>query len=170
MLDRMKVWAGSRLRPVSLGVVEEWLRETSRLYNGAHIVGDPWQAIGMFQRLRGAGVKVNEFTFSQGSIGKLAVTLHTAIRDHHLALPDDEDLIDELANIRLRETSPGVYRLDHDPDKHDDRGIALSLAAQRILEAAPPRGHAHIRFYPRTPGATWSAPSLNSWGTPAVSW
>ena len=35
---------------------------------------------------------------------------------------------DELANVRLRETSPGVYRMDHDPDKHDDQAIALALA------------------------------------------
>jgi hypothetical protein len=47
-------------------------------------------------------------------------------------LPDDEALIDELANLRLRETSPGVLRIDHLPDKHDDRGIALALAAYRL--------------------------------------
>src|SRR5207249_3043647 len=60
--------------------------------------------------------------------------LHALIRDRALALPDDPELIDELANVRLRETSPGVFRIDHDPDKHDDRAIALSLAAQHLIE------------------------------------
>ena len=54
---------------------------------------------------------------------------YNLIRSHRLALPRDDDLIDELMNVRLRETSPGVYRMDHDPGRHDDRAIALALAA-----------------------------------------
>ena len=109
--SRSTAWKSGRglpARPVDFGVVEEWLRETSRCYNHATIEGDPWQAIGMYQRLRAAGVRVNEFTFSQSSIGKLATTVYTAIRDHHIALPPDEALLDELANVRLRETSTPV--------------------------------------------------------------
>ena len=56
--------------------------------------------------------------FSVQSVGRLASTLTLLIRNYALALPDDPD---ELANLRLRETSPGVLRIDHDPDKHDDR-------------------------------------------------
>ena len=37
---------------------------------------DPWQAIAMVQRLRSRGVPVEEFTFSQPSVGRLAVALH----------------------------------------------------------------------------------------------
>ena len=134
-LDRMAVWSGTRATPVDLGAVEAWLLEAATKYR-ARIVGDPWQAVGMFQRLRSQGVQVEEFTFSQQSIGRLATTLHLAIRDHHLALPPDEELIDELANVRLRETSPGVLRMDHDPDKHDDRAIALALGVQAVLGGA----------------------------------
>ena len=36
------------------------------------------------------------------------------------------------AESRLRETSPGVFRLDNDPDKHDDRAVALALAAHAL--------------------------------------
>jgi len=54
-------------------------------------------------------------------------------------LPDDPELIDELANLRLRETSPGVLRIDHDPDKHDDRAIALALAAHRLAQVTWPQ-------------------------------
>ena len=92
----------------------------------------------MCQRLRVSGVVVTEYAFSQQSIGRLATTLHTTIRDHHLALYDDDELVDELANVRLRETSPGVLRMDHDPDKHDDRAIALALAVQEIVGTALP--------------------------------
>jgi len=30
-------------------------------------------------------------------------------------------------------TSPGVYRLDHDHGRHDDRAIALALGAEHLL-------------------------------------
>jgi hypothetical protein len=71
------------------------------------------------------------------SVGRLASTLHLLLRNRRLALPDDPELLEELANVRLRETSPGVLRMDHDPSRHDDRAIALALAAHRLLERAP---------------------------------
>lgn len=44
---------------------------------------------------------------------------HRLLRDHHVALPDDPDLIDELANVRPLETAPSNYRIDHDSSEHD---------------------------------------------------
>jgi hypothetical protein len=45
--------------------------------------------------------------------------------------------------VRLRETSPGVLRMDHDSGRHDDRAIALALACHRLVargeESAPMR-------------------------------
>jgi hypothetical protein len=84
----------------------------------------------------GSWGRVEEFTFSAQSVGRLASTLTLLIRNRALALPPDEELLSELANLRLRETAPGVYRIDHDPDKHDDRAIALALAAQRLAATA----------------------------------
>jgi hypothetical protein len=89
------------------------------------------------QRLRSRGVQCDEFTFSSSSVGRLASTLHLLLRNRRLVLPDDPELLEELTNVRLRETSPGVLRMDHDPDKHDDRAIALALAAHRLLERTP---------------------------------
>jgi len=135
VLDRLEVWTPSRVNPVDLTVVEEWIALASRQYR-AHVVIDPYQAVAMTQRLRSKGVGIDEFTFSQQSVGRLAMALHTTIRDHRLAIPDDAELIDELVNVRLRETSPNVYRLDHDPDRHDDRAIAMSLAVLHLTADA----------------------------------
>jgi hypothetical protein len=55
-------------------------------------------------------VSMEEFTFSSASVGRLASTLHLLLRNRRLALPDDPELLEELANVRLRETSPGVIR------------------------------------------------------------
>ena len=139
VLDRIQVWAGSTDNSVRLSDVEAWLSQAVDAYNHARIVIDPWQAVGMAQRLRGRGVAVQEFNFTSASVGRLASALHQLLRNRALALPNDEALLDELANVRLRETTPGVYRLDHDPDQHDDRAIALGLAANQLLSRPVPR-------------------------------
>jgi hypothetical protein len=97
-------------------------------------VVDPYQAVHLAQRLRADGIRVEEFTFSSQSVGRLAVTLFRLLRDRLLVLPADEALADELVNARLRETAPGVYRIDHDADRHDDRVISLALVAHRLAE------------------------------------
>lgn len=140
IVDRIGHWKGSRERPVQLSVVEEWVEEVSRRYNRARVRFDPYQAVHLAQRLKRAGITVEEFTFSGSSVGKLASALLQLIREHSLALPDDPDLLDELRNVRLRESSPGVHRLDHDRGKHDDRVISLALAASLLLERGAPRG------------------------------
>ena len=137
VLDRMITWTPHGGQRVSLVEVEEAIFQAARSF-GAPITMDVWQAVGMAERLRARGLFVEEFVFSQQSVGRLALTLHNLIKNHALAIPDDQELIDELANVRLRESAPGVYRMDHDPDKHDDRAIALALAAQWLLQVPAP--------------------------------
>ena len=68
------------------------------------------------------------------------MTLHLLLREHRLALPDDAELLEELATVRLRESTPGVYRLDHDASGHDDRAVSLALAALALTERPEGRG------------------------------
>lgn len=133
VLDRMGVWSGSRLKPVRIESVETWLEQAARSYGGARILLDPWQTVGTAQRLRGRGLQVEEFAFTAQSVGRLAGTLYGLLRDRNLALPDDDELIAELAHVRLRETSPGVFKMENDPARHDDRAVALALAATELL-------------------------------------
>jgi phage terminase large subunit-like protein len=135
-LDRLLVWQGSRLRPVKLDDVEAAVLDASRRYNRASVRLDPWQAVGLGQRLTEQGVTVDEYAFGAQSVGRLASTLHMLLRNRRVSLYEDAELLDELATVRLKETSPGVLRMDHDPDKHDDRAIALALAALAIVEGA----------------------------------
>lgn len=133
VVDRIAVWAGNRLKPVSLREVTDWVYQAAVDYS-APVAFDPYQAAQLSQELRAQGVLTEQFTFSSSSVGRLATTLHHLLREKALAIPRDQELIDELVNVRLRETSPGVFRLDHDRGKHDDRAIALALAAHHLID------------------------------------
>ncbi len=139
VLDRMHVLQGSRSRPVELASVEALVAEAWAGYGRPRVTTDPWQAVGLAQRLRGRGVAVDEFAFSSSSVGRLARVLHVLLRDQRVALPDDEQLLEELSNVRLVETGPGLLRLNHDPGRHDDRAIALALAALPVVQAGAER-------------------------------
>jgi phage terminase large subunit-like protein len=136
VLDRMQVWQGSKVKPVELAQVEEWLATAHEEFNRGQVIVDPWQAVGMVQHLRQRRVRVETFNFGAQSVGRLAATLYTLLRDGLLALPPDAELLDELRSVRLRENSAGVVRLDHDSRGHDDRAIALALAAHHLAERA----------------------------------
>jgi phage terminase large subunit-like protein len=157
IVDRVQAWAGSRAKPVQLADVGDWLDYVAHEYGGATVVFDPHQAVELTQRLAARGVRVERFDFTAGSVGRLTLTLYQLLRSRSLALPDDPDLIGELANVRLRETSPGTYRLDHDPDKHDDRAIALALAAHHLVERSGKRSGGSVAGVIRRygPGGGW---------------
>lgn len=138
----------------------------SREYNGAPAHADPFQAVGLLQRLRARGVRASEFTFSAQSVGRVANALHLALRNRLILLPDDQDLRSELGRVRLRESAPGVVRLDHDRGDHDDQAVAIAIAVsvlqgearvgagfmaayKRELEARGPQAPAALRSLPR---------------------
>jgi hypothetical protein len=138
VVDRQQVWQGTRAHPVDLSVVEAACFEAAKGY-GARLIFDPWQSVHLAQRLRARRVKVDEFTFSSASVGRLALTLYRLLRDGALDLPDDDALVDELSSVVLRESQPGQYRIDTTGDGHDDRVISLALVAQK-LASEPTRG------------------------------
>jgi hypothetical protein len=142
VVDRQETWAGSKASEVELGEVEAVAEEAFRGYR-CPIFLDPWNAAQLRQNLRRRGVRVQDFTFSQQNIGRLAVTLYRLLADGHLDLPNDPELVDELASVKLIERSPGVWRLDHDQGAHDDRAISLALAAYHLV-SAPQRGRLHF--------------------------
>jgi phage terminase large subunit-like protein len=134
VVDRKQTWRGSRESPVDLDEVREWILDTCRRYRDVRVVADPHQAFLLTQQLRKEGVPVDHFQFTQGSINRLVVRLLVAIRNHALALPNDPDLLRELARVRVKESSPNLLRLDHDRREHDDLVIALALALDKLHE------------------------------------
>jgi phage terminase large subunit-like protein len=133
VIDRQHVWQGTRDRPVSLPDVEAFLRELHLGYHRCKMIFDPYQAAHLAQRLRADGVTVTDFTFSSASVGRLAATLYRALRSRSVLLPADAELAAELVSVRLRESAPGVFRIDHDAGQHDDRVVSLAMVVQALI-------------------------------------
>jgi phage terminase large subunit-like protein len=134
VVDRLARWRGSKRSPVRLSDVEAWVEQASRDYHGAAVHADPYQAVGLIQRLQSRGVRAQEFVFSAQSVGRVAQALHLALRNRLIWLPRDDELLAELGTVRLRETAPGVVRLDHDSGQHDDQAVALGIAVSVLLD------------------------------------
>jgi hypothetical protein len=135
-VDNLKVWRGTRLRPVQLAEVEEWITTVSTLYNRAEVHCDPSEARGMLQRLSARGIRAQAFLFTTQSVGRLGQALHLALKNGLLWIPKDEALLEELARVRLIPTGIGQARLDHDSGKHDDMAVSIGIVTALLLEGS----------------------------------
>jgi Phage Terminase len=134
--DRLEAWVPRAGRQVDLGEVESWIMQASRDYGGAMIVGDPYQAVAMCQRLRDCGHQVKAVQFTAQANSRRAQMLLRLVRDHALNLPADENLRRELLSLRLTErASPGTLKLTTDGSSagHYDRVTAVMLGAEELL-------------------------------------
>jgi len=134
VLDRLVVFEGTRADEVKLAEVEAAMVELWSTYGKPRVRLDPWQAIGLAQRLRARGISVEEWSYTPQRYGAIASVLYALFRDGLIDIYDDAELVDELANVRLKETLPGLVRVEHDPGRHDDRAVALGMAATALVE------------------------------------
>ncbi|MDQ6807519.1 MAG: hypothetical protein M3065_21795 [Actinomycetota bacterium] len=133
VLDRLQCWRGSRARPTDYGEVEAYTLQAHGRF-GFTLRLDPWQGLGLAQRLRAGGVHAEEFTFSAASKQRLASTLLSTINAGNLALYEAEGLREELLALRLAQSASGAWSFDHRAGGHDDMAVAISLMTVALLE------------------------------------
>lgn len=155
VVDAVKVFApeAKRAVEVKLREVRDFLIATARRYNRARIIYDPSQARLMNEDLRASGLQTTQWDFHPKSNSKIALSLHSAIANGLVELPDNDELVDELSHVRLRESNPNVYRLDHDPDRHDDMAVALAMVTHDLI--------GDRSFVPTPPGTAQRLSALN---------
>ena len=146
IVDRIARWRGTKRKPVSLAEVEDWVEAASREYHRAPLHADPYQAVGLLQRLQARGVRSEKFDFTAQSVGRVGQALHLALRNRLLWLPQDADLLSELGRVRLRESTPGSVRLDHDSGEHDDQAVAIGIAVA-LLQGKSDAGRGWLAYY-----------------------
>jgi hypothetical protein len=132
--DSLDIFAATHGHDIDLQQVEDTVLARARHYHGATVIFDPSQGHQMMQRLRREGLQVIEHTFSATSNSKRALVILELVRGHRLLLPDEQEVIDEFAALRLVQRGPGLFRYDHLSGKHDDICTAVSLAAHHLLE------------------------------------
>ena len=151
VLDQVRVWQGTKLEPVSIAAVERALVEAAELFRPLRIVADPWQFHGSIQRLRAAGLMIEEFSFGSASVQRLSQTLYHAVTTAGLRVFEDPALEAEVLGLVVRETAGG-WRIDHRAGGYSDRAIALAMAVQEALKLP---GHVSS-FVERTPERIWT--------------
>jgi phage terminase large subunit-like protein len=133
VVDHVERWLPTRLSPVRLETVEAAVARLQAEYGQAHVRMDPAKGEQMSQSLRERGLSVEEYTFSEASIDRLASGLARLFGERRIGLPDLPALRDELATVVLKTTPSGRTRIDHHSGKHDDQAVAVALAAHWLM-------------------------------------
>lgn len=161
VIDRVLYWRPEKGGQVDLAEVEAAALRLAKEYGITRLRFDRMQAEQLSQNLRRAGVRTEEFVFSSGSVNKLARSLHIALRDHAMELPDDGETRTEFLTTRLIETGPGTVKLDNPPGTHDDIVTAVGMVLTYLTDK-PDYGGGYIsaptgRIGPRTAVTTVEA-------------
>ena len=135
LVDRLDVWQGSSGKPIQVQAVEDWIRDVQARFAPRVFVVDPFQMEGTIQWMERQGIPVEAFKSRAGQGNyEMAQHLRALVVERRLAwypeagdLPEDS-LADELAMLRVRRMNYG-YRFDHENQRHDDRAVAIGMAA-----------------------------------------
>jgi hypothetical protein len=133
VVDHVERWRGSKKKPVQIDRVVDWIVEASFRYNRAHAHADPQQFVDGVQRLNRRGVRAKEFKFTASSVGEVASALTSTFRNRQIFIPNTRELKEELLALKLKESSPGVTRLDHTRGGHDDQAVTIGMGCYLLI-------------------------------------
>jgi len=133
VVDHLERWQGSKHHHVDIDKVRDRVAELAIEYNRAKVYGDPDQFVGSLQGLNRRGIRAEEWRFSATSVGLVATALTQTFRNHCILVPHSDILRTELLRVKLRESAPGVTRLDHERGGHDDQAVAVGMACHILL-------------------------------------
>lgn len=143
VLDRMEVLQGSQQRRVPIVAVEKWVDDARRDFPGLTLVADPYSLEGLIQSRQGV-MDVERFEPRAGKANyELAANLRSLIVNRRLLLYPDaggvvkdgslHTLVDELSELHV-EQRPAGWRIQHSASGHDDRAVALGMAALHLCQ------------------------------------
>ncbi len=145
ILDRMDAIQGSSERRVPISLIEDWIDEIRKAFPNCNFVVDPYSLEGTIQKYQGL-VEMERFEARGGKANyEMAANLRNLLvngkmsfypRAGELYLPDGrcEDIVDEISEVSIKPMAYG-YRIINDGHTHDDRTVALGMAALQAVKA-----------------------------------
>lgn len=137
---------------VQIEEVERWIEATHAAHPQTVFVFDEYQMLSTIQKYEKAGYRIERFAPRGGAANyEMAANLRSLIASRRIRwaesigptpphtnspLPGATSFEDELSQLLLRVT-PSGYRFDHKSGKHDDRAVAVGMAALFAVSAPP---------------------------------
>jgi hypothetical protein len=131
--DVIRSWRGSRSHPVNLAEVLGEIVSFLRRYRITRIFGDQFCSEPIRQALVTQGIQFEQRT-TLGSRAQCFNSLRTLITSGQIELLDDAETVAELKRLQLVVTTGGNQRVEA-ATGHDDRAVALALAAHEAVGA-----------------------------------
>jgi phage terminase large subunit-like protein len=129
-----RLWTPKPGEPVALGEVERTIVELSGRFEIARLAVDPFQAVGLIQRLQAAGIPAVEYVQSVPNTTRMGQTLMELIRSQNLVVYPDVDLRQQACNVIAVDTPHGWRLAKEKSSRKIDLIAALSMACVTALE------------------------------------
>jgi len=140
VIARHRLWRPTPGHSIELQAIEDYIDAVAVQYDVRVVYLDPWQGIGMAQRLSKRGINVLEFPQSQGNTIKMGSALWDAVIERRLRSYLNDDIREHLLNAVAVESDRGFRIAKDKASKKIDLAVALSLALVASVEtgATPP--------------------------------
>jgi hypothetical protein len=161
VVEHLRLFIPTKNARVDLTEVEEEVEALAMRYH-APVMIDPYQGVGLSQRLTQRGVMVTEYVFSSDGRKRLFAGLLDCISTGTLRSHPHDTLRRELLSLEVKESQAG-WRVDHRSSGHDDATVAVGLAiaglpavqpCEWLPQAGPPRS-AVVAEWARRRGFDW---------------
>ena len=134
LVEHLRLFVPSKTTRVDLTEIEEEVEGLAHRYH-CPVWLDPYQGIGLGQRLAQRGVQVKEYGFSGDGRRRLFGALLDLIMTGSLRARPHEPLRQELLALEVKEGLSG-WRVDHRSSGHDDCVVPVGLAVAGLPAVA----------------------------------
>jgi hypothetical protein len=141
--DVTRSWRGSRTRPVNLAETLTEIVATLRAYGVSRIFGDQFCSEPIKQALAARGIEFIQTTTLGSRASGIWASLRTIVTSGQIELLDDAETVAELKRLELIVTRGGNQRVEASTG-HDDRAVALALAAHQAVSQPAYEPHVHV--------------------------
>lgn len=140
----LQCWQGNPTNEIQIEEIEGWIKRKLLQFPNAVCVFDKHQLLGVIQKLENKGVEVKRFDYKGGRNNyAMAENLRTLISNKKICFSrtagiarDGSTLADELKKLIIKQVQTW-YRFDHEYNEHDDRTVAVGMAAMEATLNSP---------------------------------